>query len=118
MKIKQYLYRGISAWIVLVIALPMSHAHAQTWQYLGAQYSVNFPNDLAVGYSGATRTLYLAAGTDAVMVSTGSSISWARNSFTKARFVTCSPANPATVYAGKTGLLQKSTNSGATWTTI
>ncbi len=108
---------------VLLIAMTMiaSFVQAQTWQYLGAQYSISTAADLSVGYSGSTRTLYLAASSDAtngVLRSTGSSISWTKKPFAYPTFIICESANPSTLYAGRSGLLQKSTNSGDTWTTI
>ncbi|MBI5475901.1 MAG: hypothetical protein HY964_04115 [Ignavibacteriales bacterium] len=105
--------------ILLVTTIVNCVMNAQTWQYLGPQYSVNVTSGFAVGYTGGTRTLYLAAKQDAVMESSGSTISWIKKPFSYPDFVVCESNNPSTVYSGLTsstsGGVWKSTDGGNNW---
>jgi photosystem II stability/assembly factor-like uncharacterized protein len=108
-------------WFSIVFCFSVS-IEAQTWQYLGAQYSVNQASDISLGYSNGTRSLYLAAQQDVVLYSSGSTINWIRRSGSPTPiFVACISTNPSTIYAGgnlPNAFLQRSTDNGASWTQI
>ncbi|MBI3195408.1 MAG: hypothetical protein HYZ34_13235 [Ignavibacteriae bacterium] len=113
--------RHLGSCLALLLLFNNFYGVAQTWQYLGAQYSVNVTSDLAVGYSGGVRTMYLAAQQDVVMKSTGSTISWTELLPPNPDFVTCLSTNPGVVYVSDafgTTPVQKSTDGGTTWNGI
>jgi len=103
----------------LLYLLVITQVSSQTWQSLGAPYSVNLSKDIAVGYSGTTRVLYIAAKEDSILKSTGSSISWTNMPFAKPDLVTCESSNPDVVYtgvtSGSTAGVWKSTDGGSVW---
>jgi hypothetical protein len=104
----------------IILFLFSTFMHGQTWQSLGIRYSVNNAVDMSVGYSGATRVMYLAAKGDSLLRTEGSSINWVNKPFAKPNFVSCAPSNPNLVYAGgaNNAGVWKSTNGGTSWTQI
>ncbi len=120
---RKYKYWNFALFSFLIVAINFSISiDAQTWQYLGAQYSVNQPSDISFGYSGGTRSLYLAAQQDVLLYSSGSGINWIKQSGAPTPvLVVCVSTNPSTVYAGSNlpnPYLERSTDNGFTWTPI
>lgn len=107
---------------ILIIFLIPRIAVAQAWDYLGERWSVNVGSDVAIGFSGSTRVLYVAANQDSLLKSSGSAIYWTNKPFAKPLFVACEVSNPNVVYVrstvGATDKIWKSTNGGDSWSDI
>src|SRR5437867_9933467 len=86
----------------ILTSLLAARAGAQTWQYLGAQYSINVASDMSIGYSGSSPALYLAQKQGvAKKLTEGGVWSDLPHDYTaSADLIACEPANPDVVYVG------------------